>query len=47
MTLNGGRTFSTVYNQPTAELYDVMVDNGYPYRLYGSQQDNTTITVPR
>jgi len=45
VTLNGGRTFSGVYNQPTAELYDVMVDNGHPYRIYGSQQDNTTISV--
>ncbi|MBT8403430.1 MAG: glycosyl hydrolase [Gemmatimonadetes bacterium] len=46
VSLNGGETLSGVYNQPTAELYDVMVDNGYPYRLYGSQQDNTTISVP-
>ena len=46
VTLNGGRTFSSMYNQPTAELYDVMVDHGEPYRLYGSQQDNTTISVP-
>ncbi len=46
VSLNGGKTLSTVYNQPTAELYDVMVDNGHPYRLYGSQQDNTTISVP-
>jgi photosystem II stability/assembly factor-like uncharacterized protein len=46
VTLNGGRTFSTVYNQPTAEFYDVMVDHGSPYRIYGSQQDNTTISVP-
>jgi photosystem II stability/assembly factor-like uncharacterized protein len=46
VSLNGGRTLSGVYNQPTAELYDVMVDNGHPYRLYGSQQDNTTISVP-
>jgi photosystem II stability/assembly factor-like uncharacterized protein len=45
VTLNHGRTFSPVYNQPTAELYDVMVDNGIPYRIYGSQQDNTTISV--
>lgn len=45
VTLNHGRTFSPVYNQPTAELYDVMVDNGDPYRIYGSQQDNTTISV--
>jgi photosystem II stability/assembly factor-like uncharacterized protein len=46
VTLNHGATFSTVYNQPTAEFYDVVVDNRVPYRLYGSQQDNTTISVP-
>jgi photosystem II stability/assembly factor-like uncharacterized protein len=45
VTLNGGRTFSSMYNQPTAELYDVMVDNQTPYRLYGSQQDNSSISV--
>ena len=45
-TLNNGATFSTVYNQPTAEFYDVEVDNLVPYRLYGSQQDNSTIIVP-
>lgn len=45
VTLNAGRTFSPVYNQPTAELYDVVVDNGTPYRIYGSQQDNSTISV--
>jgi photosystem II stability/assembly factor-like uncharacterized protein len=45
VTLNDGRTFSSMYNQPTAELYEVLVDNQTPYRLYGSQQDNTTISV--
>ena len=45
VTLNNGRTFSSVYNQPTAELYDVAVDNQTPYRLYGSQQDNSSISV--
>ncbi len=45
VTLNGGRTFSTMYNQPTAELYDVVVDNQHPYRVYGSQQDNSAISV--
>ncbi|MDZ7632201.1 MAG: DUF808 family protein [Gemmatimonadaceae bacterium] len=45
VTLNGGRTFSSMYNQPTAELYDVQVDNQVPYRIYGSQQDNTAISV--
>jgi photosystem II stability/assembly factor-like uncharacterized protein len=46
VTVNAGDTWSTYYNQPTAELYDVAVDNGFPYRLYGAQQDNTTISVP-
>ncbi len=46
VTLNGGKTWSTYHNQPTAELYGVVVDNGFPYRLYGAQQDNTTISVP-
>ena len=45
VTVNGGRTWSTYFNQPTAELYDVIVDNAFPYRLYGAQQDNTTISV--
>ena len=47
VTLNDGRTFSSVYNQPTAELYDVQVDNQIPYRLYGSQQDNSSVSVPQ
>ncbi len=45
VTVNGGDTWSTYFNQPTAELYDVIVDNGFPYRLYGAQQDNTSISV--
>ncbi len=45
VTVNGGETWSTYFNQPTAELYDVIVDNGFPYRLYGAQQDNTSISV--
>jgi photosystem II stability/assembly factor-like uncharacterized protein len=45
VTLNHGRTFSSMYNQPTAELYDVQVDNQVPYRLYGSQQDSSSISV--
>lgn len=46
ITLNAGKSWSTYHNQPTAELYGVVVDNGFPYRLYGAQQDNTTISVP-
>ena len=46
VSLNGAETWSTYYNQPTAELYDVLVDNDFPYRLWGSQQDNDGISVP-
>ena len=46
VSFNGGRTWSSQYNQPTAELYRVTVDNQFPYRVYGAQQDNSTISVP-
>ncbi|MDF1502828.1 sialidase family protein [Roseisolibacter sp. H3M3-2] len=46
VSLNGGRTWSTQYNQPTAEIYQVYLDDQYPYRLYGAQQDNSTLIVP-
>ena len=46
VSVNGGESWSTMYNQPTAELYQVTVDDGFPYRVYGAQQDNTTISVP-
>ena len=46
VTLDGGATWSTQWNQPTAELYQVDVDNRFPYWVYAGQQDNTTIAVP-
>ena len=46
VTVDGGKTWTTQLNQPTAEFYRVEVDNQFPYRVYGSQQDNTTISVP-
>ena len=47
VTHNGGETWSTQFNQPTAELYQVEVDDQYPYWLYAGQQDNsTTIATP-
>jgi len=47
VTHNGGKTWSTQFNQPTAEIYQVEVDDQFPYWLYGGQQDNyTTIAVP-
>jgi len=47
VTFNGGKTWSTQFNQPTAEIYQVEVDDQYPYWVYGGQQDNySTIAVP-
>ena len=46
VTLDGGDTWSTQHNQPTAELYQVDISDNFPYRLYAGQQDNTTISVP-
>ncbi len=46
VSLDGGRTWSTQTNQPTAEIYQVALDDQYPYRVYGAQQDNTTVIVP-
>ena len=46
VSLNGGKTWSTLYNQPTAEIYQVIGDNQFPYRVYGAQQDNSTLIVP-
>ncbi len=46
VTYDGGETWSTQYNQPTAELYQVAVDDQFPYWLYAGQQDNSTIMVP-
>ncbi|HLH17859.1 MAG TPA: hypothetical protein VKX45_11590 [Bryobacteraceae bacterium] len=46
VSLDGGRTWSTQMNQPTAEIYQVAVDDQFPYRVYGAQQDNTTLIIP-
>ncbi len=43
---DGGTTWSTILNQPTAELYHVATDTRFPYRVYGAQQDNSTISLP-
>lgn len=46
VSLDGGRSWSTQLNQPTGEIYQIYVDNQVPYRLYGAQQDNTTLILP-
>ncbi|MBZ0171928.1 MAG: hypothetical protein K8E66_06075, partial [Phycisphaerales bacterium] len=45
VSYDGGRSWSTQENQPTAQFYRVTVDNRYPYRVYGGQQDNSTASV--
>ena len=46
VTTDGGRSWSSILNQPTGEFYMVSVDEQYPYLLYGPQQDNSTVIVP-
>jgi len=46
ITRDGGITWSSIHNQPTAELYQVNLDDQHPYHLYAGQQDNTTIAIP-
>jgi photosystem II stability/assembly factor-like uncharacterized protein len=45
VTYDGGKSWSTYYNQPTAQYYRVTTDNAFPYRIYVAQQDNSTQRV--
>ncbi len=45
VSLNGGQTWSSWYNQPTAQLYHVMADNAFPYRVCGGQQESGSACV--
>ena len=45
VSYDGGTTWSTYYNQPTAQFYRVTTDNAHPYRIYVAQQDNSTIRI--
>jgi photosystem II stability/assembly factor-like uncharacterized protein len=45
VTFNGGQTWSSVMNQPTAQMYRVITDNQYPYRVYSGQQDASGIVI--
>ncbi|HEY1291563.1 MAG TPA: glycosyl hydrolase [Chloroflexota bacterium] len=46
VTFDGGRTWSSLLNQPTAQFYHVIADERVPYFVYGSQQDNWAMRVP-
>ncbi|MBV1922674.1 MAG: glycosyl hydrolase [Flavobacteriaceae bacterium] len=45
VSYDGGETWSTYHNQPTAQFYRVTTDNSFPYRIYAAQQDNSTIRI--
>lgn len=45
VTLDAGANWSTYHNQPTAQFYRVTTDDHFPYRVYGAQQDNSTIRI--
>src|SRR6195256_4285559 len=45
ISVDGGKSWTAQYNQPTAQFYHVAVDNHWPYRIYGVQQDNSTIAI--
>jgi photosystem II stability/assembly factor-like uncharacterized protein len=45
ITIDSGASFSTYLNQPTAQFYRVTTDNHFPYRIYGAQQDNSTVRI--
>ncbi len=46
VSVDGAENWSTWYNQPTAQIYRVAADNGFPFRVYGAQQDSGAIMVP-
>src|SRR5437763_4896248 len=45
ISMDGGKTWTTQNNQPTAQFYHVATDNGYPYHIYGAQQDNSNVGI--
>ncbi len=45
VSMDGGENWTTYHNQPTAQFYRVTTDNSFPYRIYGAQQDNSTVRI--
>jgi photosystem II stability/assembly factor-like uncharacterized protein/outer membrane murein-binding lipoprotein Lpp len=45
VSYDAGASWSSIYNQPTAQFYHVVADDQFPYRVYGAQQDNTTVSI--
>jgi len=45
VSYDGGKNWSTYHNQPTAQFYRVITDDHFPFRIYGAQQDNSTVRI--
>ena len=45
VSIDGGETWTSVYNQPTAQFYHVTTDDRFPYYMYGAQQDNSSVAI--
>tara|TARA_R110002073_G_scaffold40547_5_gene115325 strand:+ start:482753 stop:485911 length:3159 start_codon:yes stop_codon:yes gene_type:complete len=45
ISFDAGENWSTYHNQPTSQFYRVVTDNHFPYRIYGAQQDNSTVRI--
>lgn len=45
ISFDAGENWTTYHNQPTAQYYRVITDNHFPYRIYGAQQDNSTLRI--
>ena len=43
ISMDGGKTWSSWYNQPTGQIYHLSTDNRYPYWVYGTQQDSGSV----
>jgi photosystem II stability/assembly factor-like uncharacterized protein len=45
ITFDGGKSFSTLMNQPTGQFYRIAVDQDFPYHIYSAQQDSSTVEI--
>lgn len=45
VSVNGGKSWSSWYNQPTGQFYHLAADDQFPYRIYSGQQDNGTVSI--
>ncbi len=46
ISMDAGRTWTTWFNQPTGQMYNVTTDHGFPFFMYSAQQDSGTVATP-